>query len=649
MQSYSLTRGLVIRRQARTYALIRQLEDTTLVFEDQLTGTPLSLNPLQLHEGLRSGRFALVTGNRPPDINSEKWIVDWATLPEGVRNDAERKLEFVRRIQRAGLTRGMRRQISLQLERIASDLGLLNVPRTSTVMSWLRRFELTGDDPAALITKNFRRYSPPRLDAKVLSIARRAIVNDYCSLSRPTLAKVGLNVEAELNSLVRAGDLPAEQAKVSQTTLRRLKNEIDPYQRDVSRYGAAFARNRWRYSLEGVAETRAMARYEVDHTLIDVVAVCDRTGLPLGRPWLTTVVDAYSGYPVGMFISFWGTGLGSTLAALKVAFFPKPDLTGIVALKSVWLSMGLPELIVIDNGLEFHSPHFRRMALHLGIDLLYCAVRQPWLKPVIERTFGSLLQHLPAQGRVRKHLPNESPVRPEDHAAITFTDLCAGLLTALVDIHPYEINQRKLSRPIDLFSESLAELPPPRLLATTDELDVLMAPMIRLTLGNEGVVMKYLRFNSRELQDLRRAIGLTFKAAVKFDPENLESVWVQSPLTHAWLSVPSCQPEYTRGLSLVQHRSIRAFAGAELKRRDAERILHDAKVRLANMWADRVKAGRRLKSAHLRALQGLTSTQLLAASGVQGETLKVPVEKLITESDLAPTVRDIPMFETFIL
>ena len=40
--------------------------------------------------------------------------------------------------------------------------------------------------------------------------------------------------------------LQEKDATISDTTLRRLKAEIDPYQLDVSRYGAAYARNRWR-------------------------------------------------------------------------------------------------------------------------------------------------------------------------------------------------------------------------------------------------------------------------------------------------------------------------------------------------------------------------------------------------------------------
>lgn len=79
----------------------------------------------------------------------------------------------------------------------------------------------------------------------------------------------------------------------------------------------------------------------------------------------------------------------------------------------------------------------------------------------------------------------------------------------------------------------------------------------QLTAGSEGVVHKHLRYNSRELQELRRHTAHTFKTWVKFHPDELSLVHVQDPRSKAWLPVPSCMPHYTKGLSLVQHNAVR--------------------------------------------------------------------------------------------
>jgi putative transposase len=649
MHAFALTRGLVVRRGDRTWSLQRHLPDNTLVFEDQLTGRPLTLTVSQLWTELQARRLHIVTGEPPgqPEAGSAVVVFDWSTLPDHVRRQTERRLEYVRRVSKEGITRGSRADIQQAIVRIAAAIVDPAPPSASSVMAWMRRLDQAGRAPSALVSRAFRRRSQARLAFAVLDAARRVLADFYCSASRPSLVDVLTRVRSELALLVRRQELTAKQADISLSTLRRLKDRIDPYQRDVARYGAAYARNRWRYSLKGVSAPRAMARYEIDHTLLDVVAVCDVSGLPLGRPTITVVVDAFSGYVVGFFVSFWGTGLSSTFAALKVALAPKPDLSELGVVQHVWLGMGSPELLAMDNGLEFHSPQLRRLALQLDVDLEYCAVRQPWLKPVVERSLGSLIRYLPASGRIRRAQANELALDPDSTAAVTFSDLCTGLLKVFVDVLPFERNERKLNRPWDLFSESLASLPPPNLIADVNGLDVIVAPSDRLTVGNEGIVRHYLRYNSAELQAMRRVTAHSFKTEVKYDPENLHHVWVQDPRNHQWLCVPSCQPEYTAGLSFVQHRAIRAHARETLERRNAEAVLMRAKEELAALWSQRVARGKRLKASHLRALQGLTSSHLLRGPAATQSAGKPPSVPVLTGADLRPEEHPIPVFEAF--
>jgi putative transposase len=323
---------------------------------------------------------------------------------------------------------------------------------------------------------------------------------------------------------------------------------------------------------------------------------------------------------------------------------PKEDYLQGAKLSQPWLGMGLPELLVMDNGLEFHSNQFRLVALHLGIDLLYCAVRQPWLKPHVERVLGSLHGRLPSAGRVRKALTNEVPLKPQETAAITFSALCHGVLKALIDVHALQPNLRKLARPFDLFADGLAELPPPALPTSMEELDIIVAPSRQLTVGNEGVVSEYLRFNSPELQQLRRSTAERFKTLVKFNPEDLSLVHVQDVRSKRWLAVPCCWPEYAIGLSLVQHRAIRVQAKGQLQQNGREDAFMRAKSELADLWQSSTVAGRRLKSAQLRGLSGLTSSHALRGAA---DAPSLPAPRLLAQEELTVEDAPIPDFETF--
>jgi putative transposase len=279
MSIFSLTIGLVVRRGERTWRLERELEGGTLVFADQINGQPMTTTISQLWNDLNAKRLSIVSADSPNANLSPKGelIFDWASLPEDRRAEVERRLKYVRAIQREGLSRGMRRHIQRRLDKVAKSLNDPTPPSGSSVMRWMRRMDLAHGSPAGLLTGDACRRRNPRKLSTVIELARKLLASFYCTQSRPTLKQTAVHLQRALDTKVVQDELTAAEAQLSLSTLRRLKNEIEPYSLDVARYGAGYARNRWRYSLSGSGTTRAMQRYEIDHTTIDLVAVCDRT------------------------------------------------------------------------------------------------------------------------------------------------------------------------------------------------------------------------------------------------------------------------------------------------------------------------------------------------------------------------------------
>jgi len=89
---------------------------------------------------------------------------------------------------------------------------------------------------------------------------------------------------------------------------------------------------------------------------------------------------------------------------------------------------------------------------------------------------------------VERRIDNYLPIDPDKSAAIPFSGLCQGLLKAFVDVHAFQINERKLALPYDLFADSFHRVPPPNLTADLSKLDVIVAPSKELTVSGEGVV-----------------------------------------------------------------------------------------------------------------------------------------------------------------
>lgn len=670
MPRYQLAAGLLLRRGERTLEVRRILDGKTVVLEDQATGALSNISVSKLSADVLSGTLALVhtTYISPVESTAEpvpiNLVASLDSLPERYRKELMRRRAYIGHLRRQGLSRGMRRAIRKSLatlrERLSSARATedtdadptekelrgrltLPVPSESTVMNWWREFELEGEAPSALISGNVDRRRRRVLPDIVFSIIREKIRTHYCTRARPPLS----DTVVEINRRLAQMPAPCESYQVSASTVRRALTEIEPYAVDAARYGNAYARNKWRYSLKGTCATRPLERVEIDHTLLDLVVVHDSTGMPLGRPTITVVVDAYSGYVLGFFVSFWGTGLASTLCAIRQAVLPKDEITAAVpGLSQQWLAWGLHDLWVVDNGLEFHSPQFRLAALEMGCDVQFCRVRQPWLKPVVERTMLDLKMSLPKHGLVVKGLTNELPLDPRQSACIRFSDLCFALLKAFVDVHPLQVNDRRLARPLDLFGEGLASMPMPELPADLRSFDLLGCMSKPMTVGNEGVAMQKLRFNSTELQDIRRQTACNFRTMVKFQPGNLAMAYVQEPNTKRWLCVPSTWPEYTAGLSLIQHRAIRQRRKGELDGIGAEKQYLAAKAELNGIWAAAVRVGRKLKGLQMRAMQGLTSADVF---GESASSCPLPDEYLSRAEDdlLELPERDIPSFETF--
>lgn len=597
------------------------------VFVDEVTGEPKTYGLAQFTAEVARGDLQVVSGeeldSRTPREQRFDLVTTPGDLPEKYEKDLERRQSYVAHMRRAGATLGARKLIVEELKKLkgriprqAEGATVMDrkPPKASTVMGWMRAFRRAGNSLAGLVSGNAHRRVSKRLPANLIDICWTCIDKFYLTRARKSLVETKEEVERRLQQLVQKARSAVEVAEaaeigtVSESTLRRMVREIDPYVVCKRRFGAAYANNLFRFSLGGARARYPMQRYEVDHTILDVVVVCNRSGLPLGRPTITVVIDACSGYIVGFFVSFWGSGLASTLAALKVAIMPKDDITQSLGLTNRWIAYGIPALYVVDNGLEFHARDFMRAAMLLNSDVMYCAVRRPWLKPFVERSLREMNKFLPSEGRVHKPKNNYLPPSPDKTAALAFNDLCACLTKAVVDVHATQPNKRTMTTPLDCFSEGMAELLPPMLPTSMDELNLIAAISDERQVSHDGVVFEYLRYSSPELAALRRATGTNFMTSIKFNPEDLRAIYVRDPVSKGWLTVPSCLPEYTTGLSVVQHRAIRKALKGRLSERNAYELFMQEKRKLTDMWRSAIKLGKKLPKQAVLAMEGLTSS-----------------------------------------
>ncbi|MGF6754892.1 transposase [Paraburkholderia sp. GAS42] len=650
MAIYALERGLVLKVGDASWQVQRVLDRNSVQLEHLTTGRIRRERLSKLTHEIASGKITIEHGSA---LDIKKYTADFEgsvfcadSLKEHHKTAYLRASEYVTAMRKRGIAKGQRTRIANAITSVASELGDRNPPKSSTVMRWMRLYESSGRNTTSLVSGNVHRRRRSGISDKASAIAKdilrqRYFVRDGCSL-----ASAHDRITAELERAADVGVIEQPEAQISLSTIRRIAREVTPYDRDRARLGPANARAKWRFSTHGKYATRPLERVEMDHTPLDLWVIDDALGIPLGRPTLTLLICGYSAYITGFFISFEGESLARIVRSLKIAIEPKEPLTAGASLENPWHAHGLWETLVIDNARACHSDQFKQIGFDLCMDVEYCPVRQPWFKPVVERYIGEACRQLPAPGRPQKPGRHPEPINATKNACVTFSDLCAGILKWVVDVHPFTINERKLARPIDLFLDGLDSCPAPMFVESYASLDVLAGVTASATVDQSGVVSHWIQYAGEDLRRLRNEIGTNFKTKYKFDPYDLGTMFVQHPKEGTWIYVPAKDQEYASGLTLTQHRLIRAACKERLSRANAEQVLRRARLELQDHWSSAISAGKRLKRAHHLALsQNQNSVDILhPRTHTKPQDL---ADLLIPDGELSFSERSVPDFGTF--
>lgn len=653
---FALRTGLMLLCGERRLELSRLLNGGDVQLEDLQTGRPKVMSEGELIRQIWSGRMKVISGSGAEagsggTSTPELPVVDLSSVRPDWSRQIEYRLRYLKGVQAAHASHGQRNRITAVIKTVALAINDPSPPSSSSLMEWARRWRKAEGNPLALLDKNKARVTPRRIHKRVDELITQVLQREYLTRKRHSLRHAHDCLTRELKLAVFNNELAPEEAKVSLATLSRRLKDIDAYQRVASREGDGRARMVMRTTMDGGGAHYPLQRVEVDHTPLNWVVICDDTGLPLGRPWLTAAIDAYSGYVVGLYLSFFAPNVSSVLGVLRNAVMPKDEINQKMGVSIPWLSHGLADEWVLDNGMEFHAQALQRVMWGLGVNSTFCRVRTPWLKPHVERFFLELNYLTIGSGRIHKAVANVVNLNPYKDATISFGNLVQGLTMFATEVHALQINQRKLARPLDLFKEGLERCPPAIYPGSWDEFRLISGMSKHLTVGSGGLELHGIPYGSAELLPWRKELGPRFKTLCKWDPDDMGQLYVQHPqrLTE-WVTCPSRWGEYSHGLSFNQHLMIRKFSREQLRQKGAEEDLWAARMRLHDHWCDASRAKDRKSSLHAARAAGLTSAGMYFQKASEKAQLQaIPaVEQIVLPSpQLSVQSTPIPDFESF--
>ncbi|KND18803.1 hypothetical protein ADZ37_13075 [Pannonibacter phragmitetus] len=445
--------------------------------------------------------------------------------------------------------------------------GSFGIPRPSTVRRWLKNYEAANFNVMALCPMKHKCGNrSDRLHPDVRALLRDAAW-EYASLLKPTMDKVygkfvehfdGLN-EARAEKGLPALPLPSKAA------MRAEIHKLAPYHVDAGRHGVPFAKKKYAYiqgkhDPEWPLQVVEMDEWQVSlQSLLKGDPVWESLGITakkqldeeVGRMQLSAAIDVRTKCILAMQLARTAT-TDLAIATLKMAMTDKGDIAMASGCDTPWDMAGRIQMVRVDNGSAYLADAFSTSAINAGIAVDYTVAGAPHLRGSIERVFNSF--HTGAislfEGRTFTNVVDRGEYPAEARATLTIDKLSETLVRWVVDIYhntPHGGLGGRSPREVWLELKNKVGVPmSPR----KDEMRAYFGITVERDLRSEGIQLYCNKYQSTELQRIRREFRLRKKLRVRFDPDDLGHISVETP--KGWLKVPCTTPEM-HGIPLEAH------------------------------------------------------------------------------------------------
>ena len=516
-----------------------------------------------------------------------------------------------------------------------------------TVRRWLSRFEQGQDIRSLAPSYHERGPQDRRLSPLQEELLKKALREVYYTEQRASIRQA-INKLKELVMQTNTSKLPEEMVTVpSDATLYRYVQDLDAMEVAIARFGRAQAERMHGQVWQGPRPTRPNQRWQFDFAKLDVLIVDGVDWLPIGRPTIAAIRDVYTGYPVGIYISFEPPSYRLVMECLLYACWRKTHVKEMFQTTNEYLAYGIPEMLVVDNGIELHRD-LEWACLQLGIELQHTPVRMPWFKGAIERWFRTLNQELihNAPGTTFSRSCQWKGYDPRKHASMTLDGLWEALHLWIVDDYTQNVHRigDEKDIPVKRWLRALEKDFTPRLPPSRDDLLVLISRNTTRTVTPHGIEFENLYYQSAALGTLRSRLEKTNDerhehgeppkrretvVQVKYYPGDLGCIWILDPFDKQYIEVRAVNQEYASGLSLWKHRVIKRYARQELLLQLNDELLIVARARLQTRLQQDFRVARKIRTRagaarfldiHVSCwMRGVSvDSSVLGGAGVQG-------------------------------
>ncbi|WP_368647346.1 DDE-type integrase/transposase/recombinase [Castellaniella ginsengisoli] len=322
------------------------------------------------------------------------------------------------------------------------------------------------------------------------------------------------------------------------------------------RYGKriAYQNQQFYYTLSYDTPRHGIRPFEcvhIDHTLLDIELKCRRTGLPLGRPWLSLMVDAFSRRVMALHLGFHPPDRSAVLMALR-AFVKR------------WNR--LPQMLMTDNGKDLIAQDVKHFLTSMGVHFRLRPAGQPRVGSPMERIFGTLNTQLVHNLEGNTELTKNVRMLSGAHLPRRLANWNLENLYTVLEHWAYEFYDQQVHPALDIspreaFQRALRETGerPHRAIAFNQDFLIATCPSVdrggeRRLDRQRGVKVHNFYYQSPHFDSVLLARK---KFPVRYDPYDVSRVFVQSS-SRQWIEARSMQLQHLPRLNVRQLEAISA-------------------------------------------------------------------------------------------
>jgi putative transposase len=381
----------------------------------------------------------------------------------------------------------------------------------------LARFKSRRDTTSILPARPGRKLGRKVLKQQQEHIIAQQINKVYLSRQKPSIAA--------LHRIIGLECFNANLQIPSYKTVRSRVGSLDPQEVVRKREGARAAAERFRPLKLAPQITAPLELVQIDHTLVDVIVVDELERRPIGRPWVTLVIDVATRIVLGFYVSLRHPSASSVALAISHAVLQKDRYLSSVNVHAEWPAYGLPQKLHLDNAKEFRSRALIRGCEQHGIRISYRPPLTPHFGGHVERLIGTLMGdvHL-LPGTTFSSIKQRGDYDSAKHAAMTLADLEKWMVWQVAGIYHTRSHSALGCTPLSAWRQGVASLPsPPKEPFNAQRFYLDFLPFEKRSVGREGLRLFNIFFWHGALA---RYVRDGKKHLLKYDPRDLSQIYL---------------------------------------------------------------------------------------------------------------------------